>query len=144
MTGTIREARPTDRDRLSSIQQSVLAAPSPDLLAAAVDGPLLALVRCDDAGHIVGYVVAVVGENRAYLPELAVAPDAQRQGHGTALLEAVARRLDSMGVEQFRATTRADDTQARSFYETRGFEAVERVPEYYDDGTDGVVYRRHL
>jgi ribosomal-protein-alanine N-acetyltransferase len=143
MTATIRETRPGDHDRLRAIQREVLAAPSPDLLRAAVDGPLLGLVRCDDAGHIVGYVLAVLGDSRAYLPELAVAPNAQRQGHGTALLREVARRLDSMGVDDVRVTTRADDTRARSFYETRDFDAVERIPDYYDDGTAGVVYRRY-
>lgn len=143
MTGQIREPRPDEYDRLRAIQQSVLEAPSPQLLGAAVDGPLFGLVRLVD-GDIAGYVLAVVGDRRGYLPELAVTADRQRAGHGTALLDAIVRRLAAKGVETVRVTARADDERARSFYEKRGFDRLETVEEYYDDGGEGVVYRRSV
>lgn len=141
---SIREVRPSDHSRLRTIQQATLSDPSPDLLAAAVDGPLVALVRLDSTGRIVGYVVAVAGDGRAYLPELAVAPDAQGVGHGTALLSAIRDRLREDGVETVRVTARADDSRVRAFYEERGFAAVEHVADHYADGTDGVVYECRL
>lgn len=141
MTARTRTVEPSDHDRLRRIQQATLEEPSPDLLAAAVDGPLLGLARIEDE-RLVGYVIAVVGDDRAYLPELAVEHDAQRAGHGSALLAAVCRRLRSRGVTEVRVTARADDDRARRFYEASEFEVVETVPEYYADGADGVVYRR--
>jgi len=140
MTRTIRDCRPDDHEPLRTIQRTVLDEPSPDLLAAAAEGPLDGLVCLVD-DRIVGYVLIVLGDERAYLPELAVAPDAQGEGHGTALLERVCERGQSRGIDTIRVTTRADG-RAREFYESRGFEVVERVPEYYEDGTAGVVYRR--
>ncbi|QCC52161.1 GNAT family N-acetyltransferase [Halapricum salinum] len=141
MTRTIREIEPADHHRLGEIQRAALDEPSPDLLAAAADGPLPGFVCLDD-DRIVGYVFAVVGDSRAYLPELAIATNSQRQGHGRALLETICERLRSRGVERVRVTTRADDTRAREFYESRGFAVADRVPDYYEDGTDGIVYRQ--
>ena len=141
MTRTIREIEPADHHRLGEIQRAALDEPSPDLLAAAADGPLPGFVCLDD-DRIVGYVFAVVGDSRAYLPELAIATISQRQGHGRALLETICERLRSRGVERVRVRTRADDTRAREFYESRGFAVADRVPDYYEDGTDGIVYRQ--
>lgn len=141
MTRSIREIEPADHHRLREIQTAVLDEPSPDLLAAAVEGALLGLVALDD-DRIVGYVLAVVGDTRAYLPELAVSRGTQDSGHGTALVDAICRRLHDRGIETVRITARSDDDRAREFYESRGFENVERVPEYYADGTDGQVYER--
>lgn len=141
MTG-IREIRPDDRDRLQQIQRAVLSDPSPSVLAAALDGPLFGLVA-EDSGIVVGYLLAIVGETRAYVPELAVAADAQRQGHGSALLTAAIGRFHDRGLTTVRLTTRADDSAARRFYERVGFEAVERVPDHYDDDA-GVVYERRI
>lgn len=139
---SVRPARPADHARVRSIQRVTLTDPSPDLLAAALDGPLPALVRCDERGRVVGYVFAVLGDGRAYLPELAVAPDAQGAGHGTALVAAICDRLRERGVSTVRVTTRADDTRVRDFYADRGFETVEVVPDHYADGADAVVYER--
>jgi len=140
MTRTIRDCRPNDHETLRAIQSTVLDEPSPNLLAAATEGPLIGLVcLADDV--IVGYVLAVLGDSRAYLPELAVALDSQGEGHGTALLEEICRRYRPLGIDTLGVTTRADG-RAREFYESRGFEVVDRVPEYYEDGAAGIVYRR--
>ncbi|QSG09523.1 GNAT family N-acetyltransferase [Halapricum desulfuricans] len=139
---TVREIRADDRDRLREIQQAVLSDPSPSVLAAALDGPLFGLVA-EDSGAVVGYLLAVIGETRTYVPELAVAADTQRRGHGSALLAAAIDRLCERSVRTVRLTTRADDPAARAFYEQQGFESVERIPDHYDDA-DGVVYERRI
>lgn len=143
MTPTVREARPTDSARLETIQQAALSDPTPALLETAVEGLLLALVSCE-GGQPVGYLIAITDGERAYLPELAVDPSLQRQGHGTALVEAVRRRLQESGVTVLALTARVDDADARGFYEHLGFEAVERVPDHYNDGSDGVLYEQPL
>ena len=138
----VRPARPGDRTRLSAIQSAALADPNPDLLAAAVSGPLCCLVAVD-AGPV-GYVLAIHDDERAYLPELAVAPDRQNEGIGSTLLSAECDRLEASGIDAVRVTARASDERVGRFYEGRAFETVERVPDHYSDGTDGIVYERRL
>lgn len=143
MTVRIRSARPADHPALARIQSAELTEASPDLLSAAVDGPLCCLVAVADTGPV-GYLLAVLDSQRAYLPELAVGADWQGRGVGSELLATGCTRLREKGIEGVRVTARATDSRARRFYEDRGFERVERVPAHYEDGTDGVVYERRL
>jgi len=139
---TIRKIRVDDRNRLRRIQESVLSDPSPDVLTAALNGPLFGLVALE-SGTVVGYLLAIVGDRRVYVPELAVAASAQREGHGSRLMSAASDRFRERDRETVRLTARADDTAARHFYEHLGFEAVERVPDNYDDA-DGIIYEQSL
>ncbi|MEF8887758.1 MAG: N-acetyltransferase [Haloarculaceae archaeon] len=139
----IRRAERADLPHLRRIQTATLAEPAPDLLrAAAADGPP-ALFVADD-GQPVGYVLLVTGEV-AYLPELAVAPARQEEGIGTALVDAVVADLCGRedGPDRLRVTARADDDRARGFYESRGFEVVERLPDFFESAA-GVAMVREL
>jgi len=127
---------------LSAIQSAVLLDPSPDLLSGALSGPLCCLVAVD-AGPV-GYLLAIHDDERAYLPELAVAPDRQGEGVGSTLLSAGCERLEADGIETVRVTARASDDRVQCFYEHRAFEVRERVTDHYSDGTDGIVYERRL
>jgi ribosomal-protein-alanine N-acetyltransferase len=135
----IRPGTPADGPRLHAIQDAVLDSSWPDLLSAGLDGPPLVLVAT--AGEPVGYALTVFGREAAYLAELAVAPAAQGNGHGSRLLAAVLDRAPAAGVETVRLTTRADDPELQGFYAQAGFAVVERVPDHYDDG-DAVVMAR--
>mgnify|MGYP000687030835 CR=1 FL=1 len=139
---TIRDIRPDDRSRLRRIQESVLSDPSPDVLAAALDGPLFGLVAVE-SGVAVGYLLAIGGERRVYVPELAVAESAQREGHGSRLVSTASTRFRNRDFETMRLTARADDEAARHFYEQLGFAMVERLPDNYDNA-DGIVYEKRL
>lgn len=136
----IRAARPADEARLRAIQSAALDEPWPDLLAVSLDGTSPVFVAATEAGPV-GYALVVPDRPTAYLAELAVAPPAQGQGHGSRLLEAVLDRFCERGFEELRLTARADDERARSFYEGFDFTVAERFPDHYDDG-DGVLLVR--
>lgn len=139
---TIRQASEHDLDRLQTIQRAALSEPWPELLETAVEGVLPVLVA-DDGGPV-GYVIVVPGTDRAaYVPELAVDPRAQREGHGSALLVAVYERLREEGYSAVRLTVREIDEGAQSFYSAQGFERVERVADQFESG-DGFVLEREL
>lgn len=143
----IDDATPADSSRLRAIQRTVLPEPSPDLLAAAVDGAALGLVarvdRPTQADAPVGYAVSLTGDELAYVPELAVVPAWQRQGIGTALLEAVGDRAAKRGVDELRLTVRREDEGARAFYRERGFDVLEELPDHYETGSGaGLLLRR--
>jgi len=140
----LRPAEPGDLARLRTIQGAALSAPWPDVLEAATAGAARSLVVTPEGRtEPVGYAVALDAQDPAYVPEIAVAPGHQREGHGTALLEGLCARLAADGHGAVRLTARADDGRARGFYAARGFEAIEDLPGHYDDG-DGVLYERRL
>lgn len=132
----VRPGRPADLDPLGPAQ-AALTDPAPALLPAVLarDGPATALVAVAD--DPVGYLVAVPGPEAVYVPELAVRPDRQSRGHGSALLSALARRTDTA----VRLTVAVANERARRFYQRHGFETVERVPDRFESG-DGLVLVR--
>ena len=139
---TVRPGRPADGPRLHAIQSAALAEPWPALLDLALEeGPTLRVVATDEP---VGYAIALaVDAGPAYVPELAVDPAAQGQGHGSRLLEDLCETLADRGVERVRLTAREVDGRARAFYAERGFAVVERVPDQFESGA-GLVLEREL
>ncbi len=80
---------------------------------------------------------------------LAVDPDAQGRGVGTALTRHVAEHLHAAGEDVARVLlveTSSTEAyrQARTFYAARGFEEEARVRDYYGPGDDKVVFWRRL
>jgi len=140
----IRPARADDAAAVAGLQ-SYLDAPSPRLLLA-TDAVGTCLVAVDGAGapdddRPVGYAL-VVGEGDTHLAELVVHPDRRREGYGRALLDAVLGR-QAPGTRVTLAVA-ADNDPARSLYESAGFRAVDRRPDFYEsvDGCtdEAVVY----
>ncbi len=138
---TVRAGEPEDLAALRRIQAVAIAEPWTGLLEAATGhGPRLRVVETD---RPVGYAVALVADDLAYVPELAVDPAAQGQGLGSHLVDSLLEELTADGIERVRLTARADDHRACSFYESLDFEAVDRVTDQFASG-DGVVFEWKL
>lgn len=137
----IRTGTASDHPALREIQSAALAEPWPELLETACSGPPPLFVR-DDEGPV-GYVIVIPAGERAHVPELAVHPDRQGEGHGSALLSFLFDYLDDRGVCEVRLTVEAADERARGFYESRGFEIRDRLVEEFESG-DGLLLGRQL
>jgi ribosomal-protein-alanine N-acetyltransferase len=136
----IRPVEPGDGPAVREIQSRVIAEPWPALLETALDGPL-SLFVLDDGGPI-GYAIVVPGaDGVVYVPELAVHPDRQREGHGSRLLSALCGRFADH--EEMRLTVRETDQGARRFYERHGFARIDRVEDHFESG-DGLLLSRPL
>ena len=100
------------------------------------------LVAVDD-GMVVGYAGLCAYPDEAFVQTLGVAPQAQGEGLGAQLLqalldEAVRRRKTTVSLE-----VRADNTTAQRLYERFGFRpAGVRRGYYQPSGTDAVVMMR--
>src|SRR5690554_4260234 len=82
-------------------------------------------------GRVIGFSLTLYAPDIAHLLVLAVAPDAQREGVGSALIrqsekEALARKLPALLLE-----VRPSNTQALSFYRRHGFEQIAVRKDYY-------------
>lgn len=138
----VRPGSPGEYDRLREIQRQTLAEPWPELLETAAEGYPPVYVAVDR--EPVGYAVVIPGpDDVAYLPELAVDPAHQREGHGSALIAHVSTELREDGYSELRLSVLAADDDARQFYSDCGFEFVERLPDEFDGG-DGVLLARRL
>jgi [ribosomal protein S18]-alanine N-acetyltransferase len=83
------------------------------------------------------------GPNDAYIQTIAVAPSAQRQGLGTALLLSLLAEARRRGASYVDLEVRADNAAAQRLYERHGFVPIARRPRYYQpSGTDAIVMRR--
>ena len=88
----------------------------------------------EHGGRLAGYAGLMAGGAEADVQTVAVAPDAQRLGVGTALLtalldEAVRRRAAAVLLE-----VRADNAPAIALYERHGFERISVRRRYYQPG----------
>lgn len=152
----VRPGGASDRAALEVAQQA-LSAPSPALLEGALmePGPLDVLVAVPasqqadsvaqqeppvpaegQAATPIGYALLVPGPEAVYLPELAVRPEYQGNGHGSVLLQTVLDRSRPVGM--VRLTVAVTNEGALRFYEQHGFERETRLPDRFD-GEDGLL-----
>lgn len=76
---------------------------------------------------------------------LIVAPAAQGQGVGHALMAAVEQQLQATASALLVETSSGpDQAAARAFYPRCGFRAVARLPDYYGPGIDKLVFHKSL
>lgn len=73
---------------------------------------------------------------------IAVRPRYQRSGAGRGLLERVERHIRSLDARMclIETSSRDDYSSTRHFYNACGYDEVARVPEFYDQGDDRVIY----
>lgn len=77
---------------------------------------------------------------------LAVHPDYQRQGRGTALLDYVEHLLIAQGERILLVETSGTKEFAcvRQFYSASGYEEEARIRDFYDDQADKIIFRKSL
>ena len=110
---------------------------------------LLAHERGDGAasgnGAVVGYIVFERRGSGAHLCELAVREGSRRRGWGRALLTHALELLDSQDPRPLFVSLRVDPERspgALQLYESAGFVADSRQPDYYGPGRDALYMLR--
>lgn len=89
-------------------------------------------------GHLIGFVSFSVEQERktAYIDDFYILPEARRQGNGTALLQALYRHFDEIGVECVELSVRRDNPRGLAFWEAQGFRIGSyRMRQYRDPKT---------
>lgn len=97
---------------------------------AAIERPdvtyLVATVPTDGGRELVGYAAAVqTSDTEGVIPSLAVDPDRQGEGIGTALIEHLITTLHRRGIRRVEVNVLADNEAAVGFCEARGFDCVD-------------------
>jgi ribosomal-protein-alanine N-acetyltransferase len=99
-----------------------------------------------DSNGIAGYAgLCSYPPNEAYVQTIAVAPDRQRRGIGTDLLQRLVEEASRRGCRRLDLEVRADNDVAIALYRRYGFRDVGRRRGYYQpSGTDALVMRKEL
>ena len=158
MSGTIvsphlRDLTPADRDRIEAITRSVRLFREDEVPIAlevfdeAVSGRptnTYNLLGAELDGRLVGWICwgptpCTLGTYDLYW--MAVDPDAQGTGIGTALLLEMERRLAGLArLIVIETAGRSDYEGTRAFYQGRGYSPLSVIPDFYAPGDDQVVF----
>ncbi len=136
-----------DIDAVLAIEQAVQAFPWSrgnflDALAAGYEGWLMV-----EQGRVVGFAVVMHAVDEAHLLVIAIAPEHQRAGRGSALLDFVAARAREAGMTRLLLEVRPSNLPALAFYRRAGFAEIGRRRGYYPDHTgreDALVMAKAL
>ncbi|WP_370259487.1 GNAT family N-acetyltransferase [Idiomarina sp.] len=101
------------------------------------------LLAKDSADQLAGYAVILTRRNSRYarIYSIAVAPAFRGQGVAKLLVNEVIktqRQQDRLGLS---LEVKLDNKRAIQLYQSLGFETVDILVNYYDDGTDGLKMR---
>jgi ribosomal-protein-alanine N-acetyltransferase len=101
-------------------------------------------VVAEDGGHIVGYAGLMCIEPIADVQTIAVVPEQEGKGIGSALLTELIRESRRRRAEDVLLEVRADNPRAQQLYRRFGFVQIHVRPRYYRDGVDALIRRLRL
>ena len=144
---TVRPARATDIPALGDIAEAAGLFPAaylPDMIAPALNGGPDTWLVADLEDAPKGFAFARPEEmtDRVWnILALGVAPDAQGAGLATSLLHATEAQLDARMII-IETTQLPEQAAARAFYTKEGYAEVARVPDYYGEGEDKIIFQK--
>ncbi|MCY0904425.1 ribosomal protein S18-alanine N-acetyltransferase [Arthrobacter sp. H14-L1] len=94
--------------------------------------------------RIVGYAGLMCVLPLADVQTIAVLPECEGQGIGTALLRALLAEAATRAADDVLLEVRADNPRAQQLYLRFGFEQIHVRARYYRDGTDALIMRLRL
>jgi ribosomal protein S18 acetylase RimI-like enzyme len=94
--------------------------------------------------RIAAFGIMHFGEEVAHLNLLAVASDHRRQGLGRRLMDWLTLTAIEAGVFRINLELRTHNTEARNFYQSMGFTALDVVPGYYQGREAALRMTRRL
>ena len=100
-------------------------------VASELDNPLSLWLVARDAAGLLGYVGSQSVPDEADMMNLAVRPDARRQGVAQALLQALEAALRENGIRSLTLEVRAGNESAIRLYTQAGFRQAGRRKNYY-------------
>lgn len=94
--------------------------------------------------RIAGYMITCTQSGTAELVSIAVHPDYQKLGVGTALMKFTLGRLRKRGMRRFELMVRPANKPAAKFYRRFGFIQFARISHYYEDGGAALRMRKNF
>lgn len=117
---------------IAALEQQCFSDPwSEAAIAPELENPLSLWLVAEQGDTLLGYVGSQSVPPEADMMNLAVAPEARRQGIAEALVHALEAALREKGMESLTLEVRVSNLPARTLYEKLGFEPVGLRKNYY-------------
>ena len=112
-------------------------------VAGELDNPLSTWLVCTDGDTMLGYVGSQTVMGETDMMNVAVHPDARRQGIAQRLILALVEELKKQGSHCLTLEVRASNQNAISLYQKLGFSQIGRRPNYYrNPKEDALILRK--
>jgi len=140
----LRQMKEEDLDRVAALEVSIFPEPwsRPCFETDGARKDLLRLV-VEDEGVIVAYLVAW-GVDQLHIANVAVVPEARRQGIAGRLMARAERFARERGLPSLYLEVRESNAAARAFYRHLGFMQTHVRQSYYANGEDAVIMERDV
>lgn len=98
------------------------------------------LLVADIGGRVVGYIAVMdIDKDTSKIVSLAVKKEFRGRGIGTKLLSTAIERCKERGKKKILLEVRVSNYIAQRLYKKMGFEIVDVIPNYYQDGEDAYL-----
>ncbi|HEY4382348.1 MAG TPA: GNAT family N-acetyltransferase [Acidobacteriaceae bacterium] len=101
-------------------------------------------ILAEAQSELVGFCIAEVEDEAAYVVTLDVAPEWRRRGLARRLMIALESKAGATGAKSISLHVFKGNTGAVRFYESMGYGRVSMVESFYGRGLDALVYRKRL
>lgn len=116
---------------------------SENSVAGELSNPLSCWLVCVENGSVLGYVGAQTVLGETDMMNLAVSPEARRQGIAKRLILKLVEELKERDSHSLTLEVRSSNAPARALYEKLGFAQVGRRPNYYrNPKEDALILRK--
>ena len=102
------------------------------------------IAALDDEGRVLGYVGMMYVLDEGYISNVAVAPEARRQGIGRDLIKELMARAAALDLAFVTLEVRCSNAAAIALYEKQGFVPVGKRKNYYDFPREDAILMTHF
>ena len=133
-------------DDLARLERLCFSRPwSRQALKEELTNPAVCFLVGEEAGEVLGYAGMHCAAGECYVDNVAVFPEARRQGVGRKLMEALLQAAAARGGEFLSLEVRPSNLEALALYRGLGFREVGRRRRFYDDPMeDGLLLTKDL
>ena len=136
----IRDAKPSDLERLEELESQCFAVPwTREQLESQLPGTQHVFFVADENGRVLGYVGMMTVLDEGYISNVAVAPEARRRGIARALVSTLLGRAEELSLSFVTLEVREHNEPAIALYAGLGFAPVGLRKNYYDSPKENAI-----
>ncbi len=146
MARRIEDVREQELEQIEKIEKACFSLPwtVEQLRSQLKDSQHEFIAAKDDEGRVLGYVGMMYVLDEGYISNVAVAPEARRQGISDELIGELMRRSRFLGLAFVTLEVRCGNAAAIALYKKHGFVPVGRRKNYYDFPREDAILMTHF
>ncbi|HUT82425.1 MAG TPA: ribosomal protein S18-alanine N-acetyltransferase [Candidatus Bathyarchaeia archaeon] len=143
---SIRRVNINDFDKLTELSEKCFPGDEvPLIIKSLIDIEHFYVIENHLLDKIIGFVIfGIFSIKTAHLMILAVHPEYQRKGYGSALLEKTIETVKLSPIKLIRLEVKTTNLPAIKFYEKYGFKIATTIKNYYEDNSDAFLMLKQI